>query len=68
VPPVEDEPADDLERGYRALRRGDFDGAVTAWALFLQANPKHERADRVRGGLEAAARLRSLVEARYGDG
>jgi hypothetical protein len=60
-------PADDLERGYRALRPADFDAAVTAWALFLQANPKHDMTDRVRGGLEAAARLRSLLEKRYGD-
>ena len=63
----EGEPADDLERGYRALRPADFDAAVTAWALFLQSNPTHDMTDRVRGGLEAAARLRSMLEKRYGD-
>ena len=62
----EGEPADDLERGYRALRPADFDAAVTAWALFLQTNPTHDLTDRIRGGLEAAARLRGMVEKRYG--
>jgi hypothetical protein len=63
----EDEAVDDLERGYRALRSADFDAAVTAWALFLQSNPKHDLTERVRGGLEAAARLRGMLEKRYGD-
>jgi hypothetical protein len=64
--PGEGEPADDLERGYRALRSADFDAAVTSWALFLQSNPNHDLTERVRGGLEAAARLRGLLEKRYG--
>ncbi len=63
----DEDAADDLERGYRALRAADFDAAVTAWALFLQAHPKHEFTDRVRGGLEAAARLRGMLEKRYAD-
>ena len=61
------EPTDDLERGYRALRPANFDAAVAAWALFLQANPKHDLTERVRGGLEAAARLRGMLEKRYDD-
>ena len=70
--PSRDEPptaeqVDDLERGYRALKRGDFDGAVKAWAQLLQTHPRHELAEKIRGGLESAARLRSLMEARYGD-
>ena len=66
VPPTAEQ-VDDLERGYLSLKRGDFDSAVKAWAQFLQTRPNHEMADRLRGGLEAAARLRSLLEARYGD-
>jgi hypothetical protein len=59
------ETLDDLERGYQYLLRGDFDSAVVSWATWLQSHPKDAMAERVRGGLEAAARLRGLVEARY---
>jgi len=63
-PPIADG-LDDLERGFQYLLRGDFDSAVVSWALWLQAHPKDAMVDKVRGGLEAAARLRGLVEARY---
>lgn len=64
APPIADG-VDDLERGFRYLLRGDFDGAVLSWATWLQAHPKDAMAERVRGGLEAAARLGGLVQARY---
>jgi len=63
-PPIADG-LDDLERGFQYLLRGDFDSAVVSWATWLQAHPKDPMAEKVRGGLEAAARLRGLVEARY---
>jgi Domain of unknown function (DUF4388) len=56
---------DDLERGYQYALRGDFDSAVVSWATWLQSHPKDAMAEKIRGGLEAAARLRGLVEARY---
>jgi hypothetical protein len=59
--------ADDLEAGFRRLRRGDFDGAVLAWKRFLGADPNGEWSERVRGGVEAATWLRGLLGARYGD-
>ncbi len=64
APPIADG-LDDLERGFQYLLRGDFDSAVVSWALWLQAHPKDAMVEKVRGGLEAAARLRGLVEARY---
>ena len=64
APPIADG-LDDLERGFQYLLRGDFDSAVVSWAVWLQANPKHAMTDKIRLGLEAAARLRGLVEARY---
>src|SRR6185312_10448625 len=51
---------DDLERGFQFVLRGDFDSAVVSWATWLQAHPKHDMTERVRGGMEAAARLRGL--------
>jgi hypothetical protein len=63
-PPIADG-IDDLERGFQYLLRGDFDSAVVSWALWLQSHPKDAMAEKVRTGLEAAARLRGLVEARY---
>ena len=63
-PPIADG-IDDLERGFQYLLRGDFDSAVVSWAIWLQSHPNDAMADKVRGGLEAAARLRALVEARY---
>lgn len=63
-PPITDG-LDDLERGFQYLLRGDFDSAVVSWGLWLQAHPKDAMVERVRGGLEAATRLRGLVEARY---
>ena len=56
---------DDLERGFQYALRGDFDSAVVSWATWLQDHPKDAMAEKVRGGMEAAARLRGLVEARY---
>jgi hypothetical protein len=55
-----------FERGYAALARGDFDDAIAAWGRFLQLAPTHPRGDRVRAGLEAAARLRGMLEAHVG--
>jgi TolA-binding protein len=66
LPPMADG-LDDLERGFQYALRGDFDSAVVAWATWLQGHPKDPMAEKVRGGLEAAARLRSLVEARYNE-
>ncbi|MFI5230900.1 MAG: DUF4388 domain-containing protein [Gemmatimonadales bacterium] len=63
-PPVADG-ADDLERGFQYVLRGDFQSAVGSWATWLQAHPRHDMTGRVRDGLESAARLRALVEARY---
>jgi hypothetical protein len=64
APPIADG-TDDLERGFQYLLRGDFESAVASWAAWLQSHPKDEMTEKVRGGLEAAARLRGLVEARY---
>jgi hypothetical protein len=65
--PLVPEQVDDLERGFLCLKRGDFDGVVKAWAQFLQTNPNKAGSDRLRGGLEAAARLRSLLEEHDGE-
>jgi hypothetical protein len=59
------ENAGDLERGYQFLRRGDFDGAVASWEAWLRAHPKDAMTEKIRAGLDAAARLRGLVEARF---
>ena len=63
-PPPMADGIDDLERGFQYLLRGDFDSAVVSWATWLQSHPTDEMAEKVRAGLEAAARLRGLVEAR----
>lgn len=63
-PPIADG-ADDLERGFQFVLRGDFDSAVTSWAAWLQSHPRDAMTERVRGGLAAAEQLRGLVEARY---
>ena len=57
---------DELERGFQFVLRGDFDGAIVAWTSWLRVHPGDDMSERVRGGLEAVARLRGLVEARYG--
>ena len=49
-------------RGIAAAARGDFDDAVNAWGKFLQLAPTHADAERIRTALEAAARLRNVVE------
>jgi hypothetical protein len=72
LPPQPSEPpsagqADDLERGFLALQRGDFDGTMRAWGQFLHTRPHHDMAARLRDGLEAASRLRRLLDERYGD-
>ena len=67
APPPATEPVDALERGFRSLRLGDFDGAITAWLQFLRTHPAAEWSERVRGGVEAATRLRDLLEVRRGD-
>jgi len=64
-PPPMADGIDDLERGFQYLLRGDFDSAVVSWALWLQSHSNDAMAEKVRAGLEAAARLRGLVEARY---
>ncbi len=64
APPMADG-LDDLERGFQYLLRGDFDSAVVSWATWLQSHPKDAMAEKIRVGMEAAARLRGLVEARY---
>ena len=53
---------DDLQRGFDALRMGDFDNAVKAWAQFLQTHPYHDRSPQLRSGLEAALKLRAMME------
>jgi hypothetical protein len=58
---------DDLERGYQGVLRGDLDIAVYSWATWLQAHPDDAMTEQVRGGLEAAVRLRVLLEARYNE-
>jgi hypothetical protein len=55
------ENTDNLLRGYEALRAGDFDTVVKAWAQFLQTHPYHDEAAKVRQGLEAALKLRSML-------
>jgi hypothetical protein len=64
-PPPMADGLDDLERGFQYLLRGDFDSAVVSWATWLQTHPKDAMAEKIRVGMEAAARLRGLVEARY---
>jgi hypothetical protein len=63
-PPIADG-ADDLERGFQYLLRGDFDGAAGSWASWLRSHPLNPMAEDVRGGLNAVVRLRGLVSARY---
>jgi hypothetical protein len=52
---------DDLDRGFQALRVGDYDNAVKAWAQFLQTHPYHEQAAAVRQGLDAALKIRAML-------
>lgn len=65
-PAVDDAPTsaqlDDMARGLEAVRTGDFDNAVKAWAQFLQTHPYHERSAQIRGGLDAALKLRAMLE------
>jgi hypothetical protein len=61
------EPGDAVKRGFLSLQRGDFEGTVRAWTQFLHTRPHDEMADRLREGLEAVSRLRSLVEEHHGD-
>ena len=65
-PPSQEE-VDDLERGFACLQRGEFNGTVKAWAQYLQTHPTGEWSERVRFALDAAARLRGLLQERYGD-
>jgi len=58
------EQADDYARGIEALRMGDFDDVVKAWAQFLQTHPYNERSPDVRAGLDAALKLRAMLEPR----
>lgn len=48
-------------RGLEALRAGDFDTVVKAWAQFLQSHPYDERAPQVRTCLDAALKLRAML-------
>ncbi len=48
-------------RGLEALRAGDFDTVVKAWAQFLQSHPYDERAPQLRTCLDAALKLRALL-------
>jgi len=54
---------DDMARGLEAVRTGDFDNAVKAWAQFLQTHPYHDHATQIRAGLDAALKLRAMLEA-----
>ena len=56
------EQLDDMARGLEAVRSGDFDNAVKAWAQFLQTHPYHDRAPQIRAGLDAALKLRAMLE------
>jgi hypothetical protein len=56
------EQLDAMARGFDAVRVGDYDTAVKAWAQFLQTHPYHERAAQIRAGLDAALKLRALLE------
>jgi hypothetical protein len=67
APPGVHDASDELENGFRSLRRGDFDGAVAAWTRFLRTRPNDEWSERVRCGVDAAASLRSLLETHKGD-
>ena len=53
---------DDMARGLEAARTGDYDNAVKAWAQFLQTHPYHDRAPQIRAGLDAALKLRAMME------
>ena len=55
---------DDYARGLEALRMGDFDNVVKAWAQFLQTHPYHDNAAAARAGLEAALKLRAMLAPR----
>ena len=68
VPPPApaNEEVDELERGFLALRLGDYDGTMRAWGQFIHTRPHHEMAGRLREGVEAASCLRSLIEERRG--
>jgi hypothetical protein len=65
APPPLADGTDDLERGFQFALRGDFKSAMTSWNTWLQSHPRHDWTGRVRVGLDAATRLRALVEARY---
>jgi hypothetical protein len=61
------EEEDELERGYQCLERGNFDGAVKAWAQFLRMHPDSPSAERVREGIAAARLLRTMMGGRAND-
>ncbi|MDQ8164177.1 MAG: DUF4388 domain-containing protein [Gemmatimonadota bacterium] len=61
--PADGVPVDDLARGFAALRVADFDTVVKAWAQFLQTHPYDDRSPQVRQGLDAALKLRAMLEA-----
>ncbi|MFI5310477.1 MAG: DUF4388 domain-containing protein [Gemmatimonadales bacterium] len=67
IAPPSPEQLDDLARGFGCVQRGDLDGALKAWAQYLQTHPNSEWSQRVRGGLEAATRLRNLLESYGGE-
>jgi hypothetical protein len=55
-----------LELGYAAARRGDLDGAVTAWERYLGANPALPQTSPVRIAARAAGQLRDLLRTHAG--
>lgn len=55
-----------LELGYAAARKGDFERAVASWEHYLRMTPAAAGSDRVRAALESATRLRNLLEAHAG--
>jgi cytochrome c-type biogenesis protein CcmH/NrfG len=56
-----------MERGYQCLERGNFDGAVKAWAQFLRMHPDSPSVERVREGIAAARLLRTMMGGRSSD-
>ena len=51
-----------LELGYACARRGDFERAIASWAHYLRSAPPSETTVRVRAAVDAAVRLRALIE------
>ncbi len=51
-----------LEMGYSAAARGEYTEAITSWQRYLRITPDGRDANRVHAALDAATRMRGVLE------